>query len=77
MSKSLVKYQRNLPARSSSISTGTIVGIIVIGVIIWFLLRRKPGPIAGQYHNAETWSVSYNEDGLPTKIEIHREATRT
>ena len=76
MTKNLVKYERNLPARSSGISTGTIVGIVIIGIILWFLLRRKTSPIAGQYSNKEEWDVTYNEDGLPTKITIHRDATR-
>lgn len=32
---------------------------------------------AGTYRNTESWNVSYNEDGLPTKIEIHRDAVRS
>lgn len=74
--KSLVRYKRNLPARSS-MSIGTIVGIAVIALIIYLILKRKSGSIAGQYKNLETWNVTYSQDGLPTKIEIHREATRT
>ena len=77
-SRSLTVYKRNLPAkRTGSMSIGVIIGIIVIGIIIYIFLKSKTSSTAGQYKNLETWNVSYNPDGLPTKIEIHREATRT
>ena len=77
MTRSLVKYSRNLPAkRTGSMSIGVIIGIIVIGIIIYIFLKSKTSSAASQYKNLETWNVSYNPDGLPTKIEIHREATR-
>ena len=32
---------------------------------------------ARQYVNKEEWSISYDDDGLPTKVVISREATET
>jgi len=65
------------------------IGIaFVIGFLgfLWFITRRKQ-PVSGvsqrlelrpvgsrQYSNKEAWDVTYNDDGLPTKIVIHREA---
>jgi len=28
------------------------------------------------YANEESWEITWNPDGLPTKIEVHRNATR-
>ena len=72
MRKSLVRYQSNPPARISS--TTMLIGAVLIGLLIWFILKKQPA--AAQYNNVESWDVSYNEDGLPTKITIHREAIR-
>lgn len=32
---------------------------------------------AHQYQNEETWNITWSEDGLPIKVEIHRNATQT
>lgn len=80
-----------MDTRSSvEIPTSTlIVGLILIGVVAYFVFRntgnqrnqiagvQSMSPPSGQYKNLETWDVSYNDDGLPTKISIHRDATRT
>ena len=29
------------------------------------------------YANEENWEITWSPDGLPTKIEVHRNATRT
>ena len=76
MKRSLVKYQRNLPAkRGTGMSIGTIITIVIIGIVIYFILRNRASP-TGKYLNEETWDVQYSPDGLPTKIVIHREAVR-
>jgi len=72
MTKDLTKYQRNLPAKGTTL----VIGIILIALIIWLLLKNRQTPIAGEYKNLEEWSVTYNEDGLPIKISINRKATR-
>ena len=52
--------------------------VVLIGAVIWYLVKNKNGAAAaGQYLNEESWDVAYNNDGLPTKITIHRNATRT
>lgn len=39
-------------------------------------LRLMPtGSLAKQYTNKEVWSISWNSDGLPEKVEIERHAT--
>lgn len=30
-----------------------------------------------QYTNKETWDIEWNEDGLPKRVTIHREAVQT
>ena len=41
-------------------------------------LRLMPaGSVAKQYTNKEVWSISWNSDGLPEKVEIERHATQT
>lgn len=32
---------------------------------------------AGRYKNAEEWEITWNKDFLPTKLVIHRDATRS
>jgi len=45
--------------------------------LLLFLLNRKSQlPVAGTYRNSEEWEVSYNSEGLPTKISVHRDAKR-
>ena len=79
MSRSLTRYRRNLPAKGIS-GTTLLLGALVIGLVIWFLLKKQ-GSISqggiGQYSNKEEWNVSYDKDGLPTRIVISRNATRT
>ena len=39
-------------------------------------LKLMPaGSLARQYTNKEVWSISWNSDGLPEKVEIERHAT--
>ena len=68
-------------------------GAISIGYLVWKLYRnlRSPSlpltpvaaPVAsaalppGTYKNAEEWDIEWNEDGLPKKVTIHRNAQRT
>lgn len=77
--RALTRYRRNLPANRMS-GTTLILLAAAIGLVIWFLLKNK-GSISqgsiGQYQNKEEWNVSYDKDGLPVKISITRNATRT
>lgn len=41
-------------------------------------LKLKPiSKRAHHYTNEETWDISWSEDGLPTKVVIHRKAVQT
>ena len=41
-------------------------------------LRLMPaGSAAKQYTNKEEWAIDWNEDGLPTRLVINRNATQT
>ena len=71
MRRSLVRYNPSTKVSGTTI----LIGIALVGLIIWLIVRSKQ-PTAGQYLNKESWDISYNEDGLPTKITIHRDATR-
>jgi len=77
MTRAVTRYKRNIPAETSSMSIGTIAIIAIIALVIYFIWKKKTSSTAGQYKNLESWNVTYNQDGLPTKIEIHRDATRT
>ena len=40
--------------------------------------RLSKGPSGGhRYKNAETWNITWNSDGLPSKVTIERDATQT
>ena len=64
---SLVKYQRNIPAKASG--TTLLIGAILIALLIWLIMKNKPA--IGQYRNTKTWEISYNADSMPTKIVKH------
>jgi len=63
----------------------------IVGLGLLYLFTRKSSnfgmqsdePISLQlrptrrYFNTETWDISWNEDGLPAKVTIHRDATQT
>ena len=64
MTKDLTKYQRNLPAKGTTL----VIGVILIALIIWLIMKNKQTPITGTYSNTKKWFIKYNEDGLPTEI---------
>lgn len=72
MTKALTKY------RGSSLATpsaGTLILIIILAFIIWQVMKNRQ--TVGSYRNAEAWEISYNSDGMPTRVIIHRDAKRT
>lgn len=82
MSKALVTRSRAVSHRYTAIqrsrgiqvSATTILLVAGVALLIWFLVKEKvPTPVAS-YQNAETWSIKYNDDGLPTEITVHRDA---
>ena len=78
MSKALATRSRAV-SRSNrmQISTTTILLIAGVALFIYILLKRKaPAPVAS-YQNAETWSIKYNDDGLPTEIIVRRDAKQS
>ena len=72
--RSLVK--RNTTLAGPKISLGTIAIIALVGFVVYLLWKSRSSS-AGNYRNEESWGVEYNEDGLPTKITIHRDAKRS
>ena len=74
-SRSLRAYKKNALTEKTNMPIGIIVGVIIVGLIVYFIFRNKISS-ASQYLNKEEWEVQYNSDGLPTKIVIHRNATR-
>ena len=77
--------KRNLPIKAASeskITPTVMIGIAIVALIIWLLLKNRQSSMtgivgtAGTYKNEESWDVQYNADGLPTKVTIHRNAIR-
>ena len=54
-----------------------IAGIAILVILLQQKSKSATAGTAGQYKNLEEWSISYNEDGLPVKIVVHRNASRT
>ena len=66
-----------------SLGLALLIGLGVFGLL--FLasrnnsaqapIRLQPaGTLARRYVNEETWEIDWNEDGLPKKVTIHRDA---
>lgn len=72
-SKSLVK--RNTSLTLPKISLGTVAIIALVGIVIFLIMRSRS--TIGIYQNEESYSIEYGEDGLPTKIIVHRDAKRS
>ena len=72
--KALTKYKRSAPISKSS-NLNWVIGLALVGLVVWFLLKNKGA--STQYLNKEEWDISYDENGLPTKITIHRDARRS
>jgi hypothetical protein len=39
--------------------------------------RREDEAIGKRYRNSETWNIQWSDDGMPIKVEIHRDAVQT
>ena len=77
MRRQLAPYRRNSPAKRSTLSSLMPLLLLVgAALLIYFLFRKKAAPIAS-YLNKEEWEISYNEDGLPVKVTIHRDARQS
>jgi len=67
-----------------------LFGAIGLG-LLYLLIRNKNSGLSMQsdepiflqlrptrrYQNTETWDIEWNNDGLPAKVTIHRDATQT
>ena len=78
MSKAVAKRSVSL----GSNSTMMILGLAVIGILVYFLLKKQNAaattPPAGTYQNLEKWSIKWDpETMLPLEIEVHRDAVRS
>ena len=70
--KSLTKYQKSLS--TPKVSLTLLVGIAVVGLIIWLVMRNKS---VAQYKNTERWEIIRNEQGFATEIVVHRDAKQS
>ena len=74
MNRAFGPYKRQLPRKQSN---GLIlIGLVALGLLIYFLARRQPSAISGNYSNEERWDIKYSDEGLPLQIVIHRDAKR-
>ncbi len=47
---------------------GTIITVIIIGLVIYLIIRNKASPITGTYQNTKKWIIKRDEDGFPIEI---------
>ena len=76
MSKAVAKRSASL----GSNSTMMILGLAVIGILVYFLLKKQSAAAlpAGTYQNLESWKIKWDpETMLPLEIEVHRDAVRS
>jgi len=55
------------------------IALLVAGAIVLFLVFKRKATVvtpATTYENCEEWDITYNTDGLPTKVVVHREAAQ-
>lgn len=76
-----------MQSQSPGAMVASLVGLGILGFLFFKLMKKKSNsqPLvrrpailaAGNYVNAEEWDITWNKEGLPTKVVIHRNATRT
>jgi len=76
MKKSRSLAKRNVALAKPNISISTIAIIALVGFLLYLVLKNRSTTI-GSYKNEESWDVAYNDDGMPTRITIHRDAKRS
>lgn len=58
-----------------------VLGLAVVAAVAVFALSRRSQPVmlppATTYSNLEVYDISWNDDGLPVRVAIHREAKQT
>ena len=54
---------------------------VAVAVAAFALSRRGSQPLllppATTYNNLEVWEISWNDDGLPERVVVHREAKQS
>ena len=71
MRRALAPYRRNSPARQSQ-SYGWVIGLALIGLILWLVMRQpRLGNVGQTYQNTKVWEISYDKEGMPIKIVKH------
>ena len=60
----------------SSSSINTVLVLLIIGAIVYYLFFRNK--TTGAYQNEEVWEVEWDQKTmLPTKVTVHRDAVRS
>lgn len=60
-----------------------VLGLTIVAAVAVFAFSRRGSqqpvmlPPATTYNNLEVWQISWNAEGLPEKIEVHREAKQS
>lgn len=59
-----------------------VLGLTIVAAVAVFAFSRRGSqpvmlPPATTYNNLEVWQISWNAEGLPDKIEVHREAKQS
>ena len=77
MKKSRSLAKRNVALAKPNMSISTIAIIALVGLVVFLIWKNKSTPTIGSYKNEESWDVAYNDDGMPTRITIYRDAKRS
>lgn len=60
---------------------GTVLFLLILAgagllLLLPLMTRKQPGGTAATYKNTEEWEISWNSEGLPVKVIVHRKATQ-
>lgn len=70
-SRSVAKRNYYTPKKADN--KFTLLLIFGVAVLLFILLKNQRTAQAA-YNNDETWEIQYNNDGLPTKVVVKRQA---
>ena len=74
MSTSLTQYRRRTYYPNPGMSDTTLIigAVLLMGIILYLLLRTKTGTLGAMstMPTAKQWKISYNEDGMMSGIQM-------
>ena len=68
MTRMPTRYKRSV------IKSDTILILVGVAVLIWLIVRQRNSIVKQTYQNKEEWEITWNDEGLPVKVVVHRKA---